>query len=296
MTTPAPTPIDGVHAALVTPFSTGGENLAAGAVGPLLDRLAKRGLHGIAILGTTGEFASVTHREKLELIAEASATRGPLRLIVGCGSCSLPETLELVEAAARKGADAVLVPPPFYYRNASAVGLERWFDAVLERASLPVILYHIPALTGVPLDRKMLERLADRHPALWGLKDSGGKMQETNRFLASKPKRLFMGSDALALPGLQAGARGLISACANVVPGLVRALYDTSKRGEDADIAMKSLLEVRTFLRQYPLQASIKYWLTINGIPAGDIRPPLQYLSASDMDEINKFALIAHNY
>lgn len=293
MTTP--TSLDGVYAALVTPFSTGGETLATGAVGPLLDHLAKRGLHGIAILGTTGEFASVTHREKLELISEASATRGPLGLLVGCGSCSLPETLELIEAAARKEADAVIVPPPFYYRNASVVGLERWFDAVLERASLPVILYHIPGLTGIPLDRKMIERLAERHDSLWGIKDSGGKMQETNRFLASKPKRLFMGSDALALPGLQAGSNGLISACANVVPGLVKRLYDTFHHSGDAESAMKALLEVRTFLRQYPLQASIKYWLTINGIPAGDIRPPLQNLSASDMDEIHKFALIAHN-
>ncbi len=287
-------PLDGVHAAVVTPLAAGGDKLAPGAVGPLLDHLAKRGLHGVLCLGSTGEFASLAHREKLELIAEVAATRGNLRVIVGCGATSLVETRELVDAAAKKNADAVLVPPPYYYRNASASGIEAWFDAVLDFTPLPVLLYHIPSLTGFALDRKMLERLSGRHANLLGIKDSGGKMQETNRYLASKPHRVFVGSDTCALAGLQAGASGLISACANVVPSLMRELYDSWKRGENAENLMNSLLEVRTFLRQYPLQAALKHWLTVTGVQAGETRVPLQILTASDSDEISKYVRISN--
>lgn len=279
----------GVYAAAVTPMAKGGESVDIGGVGPLLDYLARRGITGILTLGTTGEFASLSLHEKLELIAESASTRGPLKLIVGCGSPALPETLELMETAARRGATAVLVPPPFYFRNASAKGIENWFNIVLERSNLPVILYHIPAMTALPLDRKMLERLAEKHSNLWGIKDSGGKIQETCRYIAGKPGKVLLGSDSSALAGLQAGAVGLITACANIVPELISRIYARYIKGEIPEDDATRLADIRTFLRQFPLHASLKFWLKCQGIQVGDVRPPLLTLSSQEEDELMKF-------
>jgi 4-hydroxy-tetrahydrodipicolinate synthase len=282
--------ISGVYCATVTPMSERGESVNLSCIGPMLAHLGSRGIDGFVPLGTTGEFASLSFGEKTEVLAESAATKSGLRMIVGCGSSSLRETFDLVALAAKKGADGVLVPPPFYFRNASEAGIEDFFCRVLERAEIPVLIYHVPLLTGIPIERKMLERLAARFPQLWGIKDTGGKIQDTNRYLAAKPGRVLLGSDSTMLAGLAAGVQGTISACANVVPELVSIIYARHRKREDADRLQDRLTSVRNSLKSLPFHSALKRWLRFQGIDAGDVRPPLQNLTSAEDDSLRQIA------
>ena len=270
-------------------MSVDGSEINLGCIGPLTAHLASRGVDGFVPLGTTGEFPSLSFQEKVEILSEYASVRGDRALIPGCGSCSLRETLDLVRLSAQKGATAVLVPPPFYFRSASPSGIEAWFEAVLAAAEIPVLLYHVPALTGIPIEFSMLERLA-RFETLWGIKDTGGKLQETSRYLASRPGRILLGSDSTMLDGLTLGVQGTISACANVVPGLLKEIVTDFRRGTDARPAQSRLAAVREALRKFPLHAALKRWLTVQGIEAGSVRPPLLNLSPTEADEISHIA------
>lgn len=282
--------LSGVYAAAVTPMSDDGGRIATGAIGPLLHFLESHGLDGVLVLGSTGEFASLSHAEKLEVLSEAAATRGKLRFIVCCGSCAMPEVYELMDLATRRGADALLVPPPYYFRTAAPQGIESFFEAVLRRSEKPVILYHIPSLTGLPIDRAMLERLA-RFETLWGIKDSAGKLQETSQFLAGKPGRVLLGSDSSMLDGLKLGTQGSISACANAVPEWVSGIWRAFRRGEDASDRAAQIRDFRTALKNIALRAALKVMLKARGIDAGGVRTPLANLTQPEKEYVQKLAL-----
>lgn len=280
----------GVFAATVTPMSRGGDVIDLGCIGPLLGFLESKGINGIVPLGTTGEFPSISHREKIDLISECASTKGKLKMIVGCGSSSLTEVIELLALAKKKNADGVLVPPPYYFRTAAARGIERFFEAVLENAELPVLLYHIPSVTGIPIDRDMLERLS-KHETLWGIKDTGGKLSQTSEYLSGKPGRVMLGSDTEMLNGLRAGVNGIISACANVVPELLTMIYAGFNEGKDVELYQSRLTEVRSALRNFPLHAALKRWLKIRGHDAGFVRAPLVDLTSKEEEDLQILAL-----
>lgn len=283
-------PLAGLYVASVTPLSDDGATLDLGAIGPLLDHFGRRGLKGLLALGSTGEFSSLSLEERRAVLSEIFSAKAGMKVIVGCGGSALPDVLDLLSLAAKKGAVAALVPPPFYYRTASAEGLERFFRAILEAAEIPVILYHVPALTGIPIDRKMLERLAS-FPALWGIKDTGGKMQETVRYLSHPPARVMLGSDTLLETGLKAGIQGSISACANIVPDIVSSIMKSYNQGVEMSGAQKKLTKIREYIRNYPFHASLKHWLRLNGIKTGGVRVPLIPLSVQESDNIAKIRL-----
>lgn len=286
--------LSSLFAAAVTPLSEDGAAVNFGAIGPLLDYLGHRGVEGVLALGSTGEFASLTMEERRSVLTEVFASKGGMKVIAGCGASALPEVVELIRLAQKRGAVAVLVPPPFYFRTATPDGLERFFSEVLTVAELPVILYHVPALTGIPLDRKMIERLT-RFETLWGIKDTGGKIQDTVRYLSHPPARVLLGSDTLLHVGLKAGIQGAISACANILPELVSSIVRLYREGKDVEPLQKKLTETREALRSLPYHAALKRWLHLDGVQTGGVRAPLMNLTNDDGDLLSKI-MISQNY
>ena len=178
-------PIQGVFAPIPTPFDEQGA-IDPATLGRHMSWLADRGLKGALVLGSNGEFPSLSLRERRS-VAEAAA-HSRLRLILNVGSCSLPEALELVHTGSELGYEALLCPPPFYF-NAPTAGVASFLLAVLDAARLPVLLYNIPQRSGVPLDDPLLD-LLDGHPNLAGVKDSSGdpgELQRLSRRLAWVP-------------------------------------------------------------------------------------------------------------
>jgi dihydrodipicolinate synthase/N-acetylneuraminate lyase len=243
--------------------------------------LAAEGLDGALILGTNGEFPSFDVSERLAL-AEAAARSGHgLSLMLGVGSSALPEVIQLVQAARHFGYQSALAPPPFYFRSAPTEGLIAFFRAVLDAAEIPVLLYHIPQVTGIEISDAILASVGD-HPRFGGVKDSSGRESELERFIAGLGGRSTMvGNDRLISRAVAAGGSGSITASASVAPALVAAARrDSGRQGE--------LDSVRILLENYGLGPAVKAILRHRGFGAYRTRPPLV-----DLDEAAAAKLIA---
>lgn len=230
--------------------------------------MANEGLDGALVLGTNGEFPSMSLDERRSVAEAAVAAASGLHLILGVGSCALPDALTMVDLAASLGYDAVLCPPPFYFRSAPTAGVAAFFLEILERSSLPVLLYHIPQVTGVPISDRVLDFI-EGHPNLEGVKDSSGDPEELVRLSRRFTKGSYLvGNDRLLTACLVAGGTGSISAAASVAPALVAAV----QRGEAEQAALD---RVRALLEEYGLGPSVKAILRHCGLGDYVTRPPL---------------------
>ena len=263
---------NGAFAPIPTPLDDGG------LLDPMtLDRhlgfLAEEGLDGVLVLGTNGEFPSFDVNERLALAEASARSAHGLSLMLGVGSSALPEVIRLVEAARNFGYQSVLLPPPFYFRSAPIEGLKAFFQSVLEAAELPILLYHIPQVTGIEISDEILDGVAD-HPRFGGVKDSSGSEGELERFTSRLGDRSYMvGHDRLLSKALASGGSGSITAAASVVPALVVAAQQKPERQPELD-------NVRSLLESYGLGPAVKAILRHKGIGAYRTRPPLL-----DLDE-----------
>jgi 4-hydroxy-tetrahydrodipicolinate synthase len=272
-------------------------NLPAGAIAPVptpldghlhfdstaqkahLNWLASEGLDGVLVLGTNGEFPSFSLAERIAVAETAAVVAAGMHLVLGVGSCALPEVRTMLDVAARYEYKAVLCPPPFYFRGATAGGLAAFFREVLDASSLPVLLYHIPQATGVPISEEILDRL-DGHERLAGVKDSSGEPNEMARLCGRFRDRMYIvGSDRLVTASRTAGGRGSITAAASVAPRLVGAVH----RGETEQGELDAL---RGLLEDYGLGPSVKAILRRGGLGDYATRPPLLGLDAVREDEL----------
>lgn len=264
---PETAPIRGVFAPVPTPVDRRGE-FEPGALTRHLAWLAESGADGAVVLGTNGEYPSFSLDERRQVAMAAAETGCHLRLILGVGSCAVGEVIAMANEAARHGYEAVLCPPPFYFRTAPLRGLVEFLARVLDAAAVPVLLYHIPQLTGIPVGEELLDVLGD-HCRLAGVKDSSGDPSEMRRLLTRFTSRSYLvGSDRLVRASRLAGGCGSISAVASLAPRLVRAAA-----GDDG--AQERLCEVRALLEEYGLGAAVKALLRGKEFGTYGSRPPL---------------------
>jgi 4-hydroxy-tetrahydrodipicolinate synthase len=212
----------GAATALITPFREGRIDFEA--FGALIDRQIEQGIDALVVVGTTGESATLTHKEKIALIAYAAArVDGRVPLIAGSGCADTAGSILLSREAASAGADALLVVTP-YYNRPSQEGLYAHFCALADCVRLPMLLYHIPGRTGVTLSLSTYDRLAE-HPNIVGVKDAGADVAATARLIRKCGDRLdvYAGNDDLTLPVLSVGGMGVISVLSNLMP---RAVHD----------------------------------------------------------------------
>ena len=262
-----PERIHGAFAPVPTPIGRGGA-FDEEALGRHLGWLAQSGLDGAVVLGSNGEFPSFTLEERRRVAAAAAAARGGLKLVLGVGSCALGEVVEMVGEASRHGYDAVLCPPPFYFRRPSMRGLVEFFGQVLDASAVPVLAYHIPQLTGIPIDDELLD-LIGGHSRLGGVKDSSGDPSELRRLVGRGAGRSYLvGSDRLVRAAHEAGGSGSITAAASVVPSLVVEAA-RSRHGQEA------LARVRGLLEEFGLQAAVKALLRHRGFGDYGSRAPV---------------------
>ena len=147
--------LKGVIPATITPFTKGGAKVDLEWIPRHLEYLCQRGVDGILPLGTAGEGPSLSLSEKKLVIDKVMETRGHLAVMVGTGCAALPETVEISRYALEKGADAVLVVPPFYFKDIAQPGLREYYRAVFQvlPSDAKVVLYNIPSLSGVEISR-----------------------------------------------------------------------------------------------------------------------------------------------
>lgn len=284
----------GVYAASVTPLKEAGDpDLEA--IPAYLAFLAGRGCHGALLLGTTGEGPSFSPDERTAIWQAAASVREnfpDFRLFAGTGTPSLTETISLNRAAFDMGFDAVVVLPPFYYRNAGEEGLFAWYSQVIEN-SVPegkhLLGYHIPAVSGVGLPLNLLKRLSTSAlDKFAGLKDSSGDIEHAEKLLANlEGKLILVGHDKLFADALNAGASGCITALANLMSPLLRAIWDAHQGAEETGEMQESLNAARAVLDTYPpAPAFLKALLhEMHGLPNWALRAPLQALDQKQIQE-----------
>lgn len=271
--------LEGVLPPIPTPFTADGE-LATSELQANLAWWTGTGLAGVVVLGSNGEYVALSEKEKLEAIritrASVSASQ---TVIAGTGAESTRETIRLSCAAAELGVDAVLVVTPHYYRTRMDVDtLLAYYRAVADAAPVPVLLYNVPANTGIDMVPDLVLQLAE-HPNILGIKDSSGNMPAMAEVLRAKPSNfaVFAGSAGFMLPALSLGAAGAIVAQANIAPCETVRLYTAWQEG---DVATARTLQLRLLPVNTAITArwgvpALKAALDRLGHYGGPPRPPL---------------------
>lgn len=274
--------LSGVLPALVSPMTQQG-TVDEPSVKRLVEHVIAGGVTGLLALGSTGETATLDEPSRRKLLsAVVKAAGGRVTVLCGVAQSNLAAARIEVEAAAKLGADAVLVAPPFYYPMDQAT-LLAFYRQLAEHSPLPMLLYNIPQFTKVVADPTSVALLA-REGAIVGIKDSSRDFEYFEGVsIATRDLpgfRLFTGSDTMLLASLAMGGAGTICGAANVAPAWVVQVYDEYVRG-DLDAARRSqerLFQLVVAVRAGVFPAAIKSALHLQGVCEPWLAPPVQQL------------------
>ncbi|UPV73266.1 4-hydroxy-tetrahydrodipicolinate synthase [Halorussus limi] len=280
-------PFSGVYPAMTTPFDTDDsidfEQLRADA-----RRLADAGVDGLLAVGSTGESATLSHDEHVEVV-DAVTDAVDVPVIAGSGSNNTREALELSRRSADAGADALLLISP-YYNKPEPEGMERHYRTIADEVDVPQIVYNVPSRTGRNVAVETAVSLAE-HENIQGYKAASGDLNRIGEVIERTRDEEFSvlsGDDFLTLPMLSLGATGTISVSANVEPERTAALVEAARSGDFA--AARAVHEelaplVRAlFSETNPIP--VKEAMEIRGYGPAHLRSPLSRLSERHRAEL----------
>jgi 4-hydroxy-tetrahydrodipicolinate synthase len=246
------------------------------------------GCASVTICGTTGEGASLGAASRDRILGALQDAGMDLRheTIVGIAASSIEEASAQVKQAAAFGCRTILLSPPFYFKDATEDGLYDWFSLVLDRVAagnLRAILYHIPAVTMVPLSISLIGRLKVRFPlTLLGVKDSSGDSDYARSLLTQHRELAILIGDERRLPeAVRMGASGAISGLANIVPDLMLPLANEGRDDQRIFALVEEVLK-------YPVTPAVKELIAHQTGDAGwlNVAPPLSPLTREDAERL----------
>jgi 4-hydroxy-tetrahydrodipicolinate synthase len=226
------TTFTGVGTALVTPFTKSGD-LDEKAVRRLGRRQLDAGIHFLVPCGTTGESPTLTREECVrivEILVEEAAGRVPV--LAGAGGYNTREVIHLANELARAGASGILSVTP-YYNKPTQEGLFQHYRAIADAVALPIVVYNVPGRTGSNVEPATLVRLAAL-PNVVGVKEASGNIAQMVEVCQVVPDDFIVlsGDDALTLPLMAVGGRGLVSVVSNEVPAEAVRMVEAAERGD----------------------------------------------------------------
>lgn len=288
----------GCAAALVTPFLPDG-TLDEPALRRLVSVQAQAGMDALVLLGTTGEPCTLSMQERERILSIGLEEAGKMPVIAGTGSNDTRKAIEYAKQAKSLGAAGQLCVTP-YYNKATQSGLIRHFSAIMDSCELPMILYNVPARTGMGLSAQTAEQLAI-HPMIAGVKEASGDPSLTADIILRTDGKLpvYCGNDDMIAPLMALGAVGSISVVANVVPVQTRAITNAVLSGcmQQAQSAQMALLPLIRALFAQVSPIPVKAALSMMGLTHDVLRLPLTPLEEpyrSRMhDVLSKMRLIA---
>jgi 4-hydroxy-tetrahydrodipicolinate synthase len=269
----------GVLPALISPLLSDGK-VDEPAVNRLVEHVISGGVSGLLALGSTGETASLDETARRTMLSNVvAAASGRVPVLCGVAQSHLSAARVEVEAAARLGAAAALVTPPFYYLIDQAT-LLAFYRGLAKDSPIPILLYNIPQYTKVVAQPETVAALA-REGTIAGIKDSSRDFEyfegvciatrELPRF------RIFTGSDTMLLPALAMGGAGTICGAANVAPAWIVRIYEDFRRGDmaGARAGQDKLYQLVMMLRGGVFPAAIKAACRLQGICEPWCAPPV---------------------
>jgi 4-hydroxy-tetrahydrodipicolinate synthase len=275
-----------VLTAMVTPFDAEGR-VDLDAAQRVAAHLVDGGCDGLVISGTTGESPTTSDGEKDDLLrAVLEAVGNRAQIVAGVGTNDTHHTVELAKAAEKAGAQGLLVVTP-YYNKPPQEGLRAHFTAVADATALPVILYDIPARSGVPIATETLVRLAE-HERIIAVKDAKEDLYEGSWVLARTDLAFYSGTDALNLAWLTHGGSGIISVVGHVAaPAYARMVAAVARGDLGAALAEHRavLPAVRGVMTRTQGAIMAKAGLQLQGVLASRaVRLPLVEATAEQVD------------
>jgi len=224
----------GCGTALVTPFTRSGGLDEAG-VRRLARRQIEAGIHFLVPCGTTGETPTLTPEERLRIVElVVDEAKGKVPVLAGAGGYNTHEVIESAQQMARAGADGILSVTP-YYNKPTPEGLYQHYKAIAEAVPLPVIVYNVPGRTGVNVDVATITRLS-AIPNIVGVKEASGNVTQMCEVCRAVPASFLVlsGDDALTLPVMAVGGRGIVSVASNEVPGDMARMVELAEQNDFA--------------------------------------------------------------
>lgn len=273
------TTFEGIWVPLVTPFRQGKLDLYSAQ--QLALNLSGAGIHGLVVCGTTGEAATLNEHEQDKLLCsvmEAVQDRCPVLMgVAGSDTRAVADKISHLNSLQPAG---FLVSAPSYVRP-SQEGIRLHFEAVAAAAHSPVVLYNIPARTGVNIEPATVIALA-RQPNIVAIKECGGSLAQTTELIHHSDLKILCGDDAMLFSTLCLGAHGAISAAAHIRPDLFVRLFELVRAGqiERARALFKQLLPVIQLLFSEPNPGPVKAALALQGHILDELRLPMTPMSA----------------
>ncbi len=297
-TTRLPSPLRGVIPPLATPLLDA-DRLDPAGLDRLIEHVLAGGVHGLFILGTTGEGPSLSYALRRQMIDRTCATvAGRKPVLVGITDTALPESLDLAHHAARAGADACVLAAPFYFPAGQAEILH-YLQQLIPRLPLPVFLYHMPSHTKIAFDPDTVRQAAEM-PNLVGLKDSSSNMiyfRRVQSLMRDRPDfALLVGPDELLGEATLLGGHGGVNGGANLFPRLYVDLYNAASAHDLPKTAELSEIVLRvstTIYRAGPQWSSylvgLKCALACMGICGESLAPPFRPFGEDERKKIRGY-------
>ena len=275
--------------AIVTPLHNG--RVDEKAFGELIEFQIANGTHGIVPCGTTGESATLSNAEHERVVAlSVEIVNRRVPVIAGTGSNSTEESILFTNHAKSVGADGALLITP-YYNKPTQEGLYQHYAAVAKAVDIPLILYNIPGRTCVNMAPETVARLSDI-PTIVAIKEGSGSLGQVSEILHQCQNRISVlaGDDALTLPMMAIGAKGVITVTANIAPSEMAAMVNAALKGnydEARNIHYKlAPLFSALFYETNPIP--VKAALAMMGKIKNELRLPLTPLSPHNSGKLTK--------
>jgi 4-hydroxy-2-oxoglutarate aldolase len=274
---------------MVTPFDAAGA-IRYDAFERNIEKYVEAGIEGYLVLGSNGESVYLEHSEKLRLI-ESARRRIPssMTLLAGTGMESTRATIELTKEAADRGVDGVLVKNPFYFKNQMTFDVYvSHYTAVADASPVPVVIYNVPAFTGVPLESRLVIGLS-KHPNIRGLKDSSGDVKLISEVVWNTDNfAVLAGSAPTLFPAMAAGARGGIVAIACAAPKAMLSLYRAFAAGDykKAGVIQRIIAPAAGAVTAKYGIGGLKAAMELEGLEAGSPRRPLLPLKPESCEDL----------
>lgn len=284
-------PLRGIITSMLTPF-TDSFQLDEETLAQELEYQVSAGVHGICILGGTGESLSLTKEERLRMVRTAAQViRGRAPLVVGCFVPREDEIVEFADSIEELGASAMmLTPPPFYKLSPPQFG--QLLENLNGRCTLPLVIYNAPGRVAVNMGPAAIGEYTHRFPNVVGVKDATGSIREViGMGHAMAPTAgLLQGLDDGLLPSLASGASGGILAFATPMPEIFVDMYESWERGDNERALERqmSVIPVMNVVAKEPMPVLVKEAMKVVGRPMGPTRPPLYPPSPENARELRE--------
>jgi len=244
----------------------------------------KNGLHGVFFFGSTGQSQLISISEKKDLISKTATSKFRDQFYIGTGVNSLNDNLDLIRYSMEYNFQTFLIMPPAYYKGNTDEGIYNFYSKIISRVpKIKIILYNFEKLSGYLFNVEIVKKLVESFPKqIIGCKDSSYNLFENLKIPNFK---IFPGSEAKLLKGLELGCSGCISAVTNVTHSLARKVFDDFENKKKQSVNEK-LVNVRQTFDKYPLISALHSFMSVENKNYSYVLPPLTLLNSNLKEEL----------